>query len=247
MESQQAEAFFGAVITLLTELQVTQAEAIDRAAEIVAEVTRRDGLVHLFGTGHSHLLAEECFYRAGSFANFSAILEPSLMLHSGASTSSRLERLAGWAEILLKKHEAKPPDALIVISNSGCNAVPIEMAIAGKEAGLPVIALTSLAQSKAAPTRHHSGRRLFELADVVLDNGGPLGDALVAVDESGLMMGPVSTIAGATLLHQVAISAARKLRAAGIQPPVYVSANSTGGDQANAQLLEKYRRRIRQL
>lgn len=212
-----------------------QGEAIAAAARIVADTARQGGLVHTFGTGHSHLLAEEPFYRAGGLVCVNPIQDARLTLSEHAVASTAAERTAGLAAEILERQTVEPHDAAIVISNSGRNAAPVEAALWFKARGLPVIALTSLEHSRASAPRNTAGKRLFEVADVVLDNAGAPGDAATAVPGVAHPMGPTSTAVGSALLHAVFIAAAEQLAAEGAPPPVLPSANTDGADTAAAE------------
>jgi uncharacterized phosphosugar-binding protein len=155
-----ADVYLGRVGAIIERLQDKQMGPIREAGRLVAEVLRADRLIHLFGTGHSHMLAEEGLYRAGGLAPVNAILESGLMLHEGAAVSTRLEKLPGYSSIVADKYGFEEGDLLIVVSNSGVNAVPVEMAMLAREAGLKVLAVCSMAYSKAAgwPKRTPSWR-----------------------------------------------------------------------------------------
>ena len=155
---------------------------IDRAADLVADALSRGGTIHAFGTGHSHVLAEELYYRAGGFVRVSPILFEGLMLHSSALLSTSLERMPGLAEALLDDHPIARGDVLVVASNSGRNAVTAELAQAARAAGASVIAVTSLRHANAQEARTHGLPRLHEVADVVIDNGGIVGDAAIDIE-----------------------------------------------------------------
>ncbi len=210
---------------LITDIEATQVDAIQAAGTLVAECLAQDKLVHVFGTGHSHLLVEELFYRAGGIANISPILDSGLMLHESAATSTDFERMQGYAAIIFKRYTFSPGDVMIIISNSGRNPVPIEAAMEARKMGLPVIAITAKAYSASQPSRHSSGKRLFELADVVVDNRGKPGDAALEVKGLPMRVFPTSTISGAILVNAIIYAAVQQLVAKGITPPVLVSAN----------------------
>lgn len=202
--------------------------AIGAAAVIVREALKRGGLLHAFGSGHSSLLAQEIFYRAGGLAAIRPILDVRLGFEPGALASSEFERSTEAAEELVAAAGFRTGDAGLVISNSGRNALPVEMALRMRGAGVQVIALTNLAQSRAATSRHPSGQRLFEVADAVVDNACPEGDAAVHIAGLPYRMGPLSTVLGATILHCLLLEAAAPLAAEGRPPAVFPSANVEG-------------------
>lgn len=226
-----AQNYLGRVQSILDDIGKTQLEAISRAADVAAAAIAGGGRLHLFGTGHSHVIAEEAFYRAGGLAAVNAILEPALMLHEGPFKSTAMERLEGYAEIILDHSAVKAGDVLMIISNSGRNAVPVEMALTAKARGIPVIVLTSLAHSRSVPSRHSSGKHLFEVGDVVIDNCGVPGDAVLRADGSAARICPTSTVTGAAIINMLEAEVVARLCAMGIEPPVFLSANIDGGDE----------------
>jgi uncharacterized phosphosugar-binding protein len=219
----------------------TQMDKIDDAGVIVAKALMNNGFVYVFGTGHSHMMAEELFYRAGGLARIYPILEDALMLHNGAIKSTEMERLDGYAELILDRYECTEKDCIIVVSNSGRNAVNIDMVKAAHKRGMKVIGLTNLTHSKAQQSRHVSGSKLYQIGDVVLDNQGCLGDASVFIPEIDRNIAATSTSLGAMLLHAVAISAVELMIEKGHIPEVFSSANLDEGDEINDKILAKYR------
>jgi uncharacterized phosphosugar-binding protein len=211
--------------------------SLSAAAGLVADALARGGSVHAFGTGHSHMLAEELFYRAGGLVRVKPILFEGLMLHAGAQLSTSLERLPGVAAALLEHHPIAAGDVLIVASNSGGNAVVREMAGLAHARGIPVIAIVSRAHASSGSARAAGDTNLQDVADVVVDNGGAPGDAAVAIDGFAQRVGPTSTVVGAAALNAIVAEAAERLVAQGIQPDVFVSSNVEGGDDVNARLL----------
>src|SRR5687768_8128303 len=157
-----AEEFMRRALEIAARAAESQGDAIARAAELVADAK----VFWVFGTGHSHVIAEELYGRAGGLADVRAVLEPGLMLHEGLEKSSLLERLSGLAYVLLQTNDIGPGDVVLIVSNSGRNAVPVEFAIGSQAKGAKVIALTSLAHSTAVSSRAPGGQRLFEVADV---------------------------------------------------------------------------------
>jgi uncharacterized phosphosugar-binding protein len=221
-----------------------QSEAIGEAAALVARTLECGGLIHTFGTGHSHLLAEEIYSRAGGLLPVNVIESAPLMLHEDVVASGAWERTSGVAALMLEHAGVDPlRDMLIVISNSGRNAAPVEAAEWARAHAMPVVALTSLAHSRSLPPSAPSGKRLCEVADVVLDNLGLLGDALVEV-RPGVQIGATSTVIGACLLQCVVVQAVDVCFARGIEPPLLVSANTTGAAEANARVVRDYAGRL---
>lgn len=242
-----AAAYLERVEEMIQRLQREQLESIRNAAEMVAEVLRKDGLIHIFGTGHSHMLAEEGLYRAGGLAPVNAMLDPGLMLHEGATASTDMERLPGYSRIVAKKYDFQEGDLLIIVSNSGVNAVPVEMALLAKEAGMKVVAISSIAYSQAAKLKPGVPARLYDVADLTLDNLGEPGDAVVEVDGSGLKVGPTSTVVGAAVLNAVFVEAVSLLAADGAELPVYRSSNMPGAPEHNRHLVNRFRGRVKHL
>lgn len=233
---------------LLERLVRGQGDAIRSAATAVAGALEADGVLHVFGAGHSHLLAEEAFFRAGGLAAVNPILDRRLMFFDGVLAGTRAEREAGYASRVLEREDIRSSDAAIVASNSGRNAVTIETALELQARGLTVIAVTSLAHSRAVSARHASGRRLSDIADIVIDTGVPAGDAAIALSGGALRMGPLSTVAGAVIVHAVTIEAAAILVQRGHAPPVLTSANlDTTSLEDLERTLARYAGRIRYL
>ena len=236
------DAYFRKVQENLEYIQNTQREPMLQAAALVANTIRNDGIIRPFGTGHSHLVATEMYQRAGGFGPVMPLLEGNLMMHEGGRKSGTLERLPGYAAALLSVHDVDKRDLLVVISQSGRNAAPVEMAQECARRGMKSIAITSLAHSRSVESRAPSGKRLFEVVDVVLDNGTPAGDAAVAFEQ--FSVAPLSTIAGCFIWHAVAAAAADLLVKDGLKPPVFMSGNAPGGDLNNVEIFQKYRHRI---
>lgn len=221
-------------------------ESLMQAAGVIADAIGGGGIVHLFGSGHSSLLAQEVFYRAGGLIAINPVLDPRLGFEKGAVESTEFERSLEGAEELAAKAGFRAGDAGIVISNSGRNALPVEMALRMRQAGMKVIALTNLEQSRAAESRHPSGKRLFEVADEILDNHCPPGDAAVTVPGIPHAVGPLSTVVGAATLHSVLLEAAAALVRKGISPGVLASANvGNVAPSSVRQQLKAYADRIR--
>jgi uncharacterized phosphosugar-binding protein len=235
------------IVEIIDGIIARQSEALDAARDAVAKALASDRLLYVAGSGHSHLLAEEVFYRAGGIAAAQAILDPDLMLHTGAHRSTQLEREEGRAERVLAGYPITAGDVVIVASNSGRNAYPIELALAAKGRGATTVALTSLLHAQATTSRHHSGKRLFEVTDLVIDNGGEYGDASLAVGDGDIRMGPTSTIVGVFILNAIVAEAVDKLAREGVNVDVYQSANMQGAEAAAEAMLRRWQPRIRGL
>jgi uncharacterized phosphosugar-binding protein len=236
-----------AVVERLTQLAETHGGSIQAAAEVFADHILRGNLIHVFGAGHSHMLAEEVFFRAGGLLSFNALLDPALMLHISAVASGSVERILDYAQILLDKYPISDSDAMLVISYSGINPVPVEVARIAKSRGMKVVALTSVEASQGSPARHPSGQRLYDVADIVLDNPGPIGDASLQIPGLESAVCGLSTILGATILQSVVYQTVQRLHAAGHAPPVLQSLNTNGDESVNEAMLKEYRFRLKHL
>lgn len=237
-------SFFDAARRVLDAVETSQQESIALATRLIADSLLAGGVWHLCGTGHSHIISEEVYYRAGGLAPVNAILFPALMQHEGPASSTKLERLCGLARIILEKQDLRPGEVLTIISNSGKNAVPIEMAHLARGHGLKTVALTSLAQSKAAEYGKGQDQKLFEVCDVVIDNCGSPGDAALRVPGTALYTGPTSTLANVAIIQQIVYGVSCAFHEAGQEPPLFKSANLPGGDAWNQSLIERYGARV---
>jgi len=242
-----SQAYRDLIVESLDRFIASSDHGFDRACDAVASALAADRIIYVAGSGHSHLIAEEAFYRAGGVAAVQAILDPDLMLHISATRSSALEREPGRAEALLANYPVAAGDVVIVVSNSGRNAFPIEMALACRSRDATVIAITSLRHSRSVDSLHHSGRRLFEVSHIVLDNGAVPGDASVAVGPHGPKMGPTSTILGAFIINALMAEATARLVDRGIAIDVYQSANTNNGDTAAADIASRWKPRLKGL
>jgi len=230
----------------LTELQRRVIEGqrtiLLKIAERMAEITRREGRIFLFGTGHSHLIAEEGFYRAGGLANVVPILSEHFMLHHLPALGSHLERTPGLADMILDRYAPEPEEMLFVFSNSGVNRLPVETALRGRERGMFVVGVSSFAYARQAPLSD-LGLRLDQAADLALDNGGIAGDALLELEGFPWRVAPSSTAISVLIWNCLVAETARLLQTSGITPPIFVSLNVTGAAEHNQILLEKWRPR----
>ncbi len=231
--------YLKSIVEILTQIEAQESAAFLSASDAVAEVICRDGLVHVFGCGHSHLPALDAFYRAGGLACVSPLLDEDLMLHDGAAKSSRMEKMPGIAAEAFRRAAVDPAkDILVVISASGKNAAPVEMLRTAKSAGVKTLAISS------SEYKSHEGVLLDE-ADIAIDCKVPYGDAVIEVGTG--KMGGLSTYASMFILNSILIEGAKKALARGVTPPIYVSGNVEGGAAKNAALEERYLGRVKRL
>jgi uncharacterized phosphosugar-binding protein len=240
------KAFMDSAIALLQEVRETQQEAIEEAGRLCAEAVAGGGLIHVFGTGHSHILAEEPYDRAGGLLAVNPILVGDLMLHEGGLRSGPLERLPGLAEVILNHEPVREGDVLIVASNSGRNAVPVEMAQLARKRGVKVVGITSLQHSRSVSSRAPDGHRLFEVVDVIIDNRGVPGDAVLPVPgaREGMRMAATSTVTGAAIIQAIMAEAVARLATTGGEVPILMSANLEGADEHNERQLRSLGPRV---
>jgi uncharacterized phosphosugar-binding protein len=235
--AQSATSWLRAAGELLDRLG-EQADEIERASRLCAEAIATDGLVHLFGTGHSRIPVEEMFPRYGSYPGFHPMVELSMTYHTevvganGQRQAMFIERVEGLAEEILANFELRPTDVMMVFSASGLTAVPIEVARGARSRGLAVVAVTSREQSLAAEPKHSSGTRLLDNADVVLDLCTPAADALISLDDVPTPVGPGSTLAAVALVNQVKVRTAELLAERGALPPVLTSAAVVSAEES---------------
>ena len=226
------------IIEILQRIEAEEATKMAEAAEVVADVICREGIVHTFGCGHSHLPCLDTFYRAGGLACVSPILDEDLMLHDGAAKSSRMEKMSGIAAEAFRRAGVKKDDLVVVISASGKNAAPVEMCECAKAAGVKLVTVSS-----SAYVDH--GAKLLSLGDISIDCKVPYGDAVIDVGEA--KMGGLSTYASLFILNTILIEGAKKALAKGTRPPIYISGNVEGGTARNVALEERYFGRVKRL
>ena len=218
-----------------------QTEVIDKTAAAIRTALEQKHSVFLFGCSHAGILAEEVFYRSGGLAVINPIFFPGFMLNTRPITmTSRLEQLDGLGKILVKENRLKAGDVLIIHSVSGRNNVPVEMAMEAGKLGVTTIAITNLAYSSSVTSRHPSGKRLFEVCDMVIDNKGIPGDAAVNLEGLPEKIGPTSTTVGTALINAIVIETVGQMLESGKIPPVFLSANLDGGKEHNERIFEEY-------
>jgi uncharacterized phosphosugar-binding protein len=248
-----ALAYFEAASAILDHLQKTQMANIERAAEICVDTIAQDGLVHLFGSGHSRMFVEEMYPRHGSFPGFHPIVELSLTFHNqivganGQRQAMFIEHVEGLGKTILRNFVLRPPDSFIVFSNSGVNEVVVEVALEAKRLDLPVIAVVSLDHCLKSAPKHSCGKRLTDIADVTIDNGTPAGDAMVQIEGLADPVGPGSTIGAAAVTNAIKCLVADGLTRRG-KPPIVLTSSVLIGSEASARQFDEsyddYRRRL---
>lgn len=241
-QTQPTVTYHQAITQLLNQLETKAMLSIQAVAADVAACIETGGILYVFGAGHSSLLAEEAFHRAGGLVPVYPVLQSFLSPHISPLIAGRLERLEGISPVLFSRLGAQAGDMMFIASNSGVNAAGIEMALEAKKAGLKVVVVTSLTHSTAATSRHSSGKKLYQCADAVIDNQCPTGDALC--DVGGMRVAPGSTMANAWIWNSIVVETCKRLHASGKTLPVYVSANMPGGDKFNEVLEKSYAKRI---
>ena len=233
------QQYLNSIQDLQTRIIMTQSEILDQVASRMLETIHRSSRIFVFGTGHSHMMAEEAFYRAGGLAAAVPIFMSDLMLHQNPDLGSRLERTPGLASPLLDLYQARAGEMLFVYSNSGANQLPVELSILAKERGLIVVGVCSLAYARVAPLSS-LGKRLYEVVDYAIDNLGEPGDGLVELDGSDWRVGPSSTIAGALIWNSLVVEVTRRMQAAGETLPIYASFNMRGAAEHNVAILKEW-------
>ena len=232
---------------LIDHIEHTQLDAIARASELCARAIADGGLVHLFGTGHSRIPLEEMFPRYGSYAGFHPMAELSMTFHTqvvgvnGQRQAMFIERTEGLAEVILENFSFGPSDVMIVFSASGRTAVPIEMAMGAHERGLAVVIVTAVAESLAESPTHSTGTRLLDHADVLIDLGTPVGDALVTLEGLDTPVGPGSTLSNIVVVNEIKTQTAALLVERGITPAVITSATNVGAARSRDLFDAAYR------
>ena len=235
-----AARYFSYAQLKLQEILEHEMPNIQKAADFVTESCKNGGKFYVFGSGHSHMVAEELYLRAGGLALVHGILPPELMLHEMPNKSTYLERVEGYSQALVELYRVEEKDTVMVISNSGRNAVPVEMCLAAKAKGAKVIAMTSMKLSSGCTSRHSSGKKMYEIADVTIDNCADPGDAGFPIEGLNSTIGPTSSVTGITIAQALVCQVVDNLVKAGIEPPVFKSSNVDGGDEHNNRMFDKY-------
>ncbi len=245
------EKYFEELEKIVAKVRQTQSENIMKAAAMLADTTQNGGIIYGFGTGHSHLVADDAFWRAATPANYCALLEPSASGNQEITKSYFVENTYGIGRLIVDYHRITPNDCLIVISNSGNNIAPVECALRAKEKGIPVIAITNVAYSKYLTCKHRDGVNLMDVADIVLDNCSAIGDAAVEIQGFEMKVGSTSSIPNLYLQNAILTQMCEILLERGFEPDVYYNGHMAFMNEKyaghNDRLVDKYFYRIRNL
>lgn len=235
--------YFQRLSEILDTVATEQEGQIDQAARWVAETIMASGVVHLFGSGHSHMVAEEVFHRAGSLLPLNPMLDANLTF-LGHLNATALERSSGYGQVIIDSHDIRPNEVVFVISNSGVNPVPVEVALAAQAKGARTISISSVKHYRNVPARTASGQRLSDVVDLAIDTCVPHGDAVVPVEGSPAAAGGVSSAVGIAIINGIVVEAASLMAAQGFAPPLIPSMNVPNGDEAMEVLVAKYGHRL---
>ena len=229
------------IVEVMEKAEEVNKDTIKILAEKFAENIENDKVIHTFGTGHSHMLGIELFARAGGLGNVDAMIDPDTLTSFGAQRSGAMEKVSGVSDVIYDSYNIQPGDIMIITSNSGRNAMPIEMAMRCQKEGIYVIAMTNLEQSRNTTSRHPSGKRLFECVDCVIDTCVPAGDA--TLDLEGIKTGPASSIVTMFLINTIVSEAIKIVLSHGKRPYVFQSQNVDGFD--NDAIYEHFKGRVK--
>lgn len=244
--------YLDAIIANLTAVKEKQGEAISQAARMMADAIANDRLIHVYGGGgHTTMVMGEMFFRAGGLANINPIMETGLSVFNQAGKYLQLERTENYGAAIMRYYDLQPDDLLIIFHNIGINAATIDAALEAKKAGARIVAVSSSHWQNEMPPdhfiRHSSGKNLFELADVCIDDYNVVGDAVVQVPGFETAIAPISNVVDFTIAHWLEIECVRECVSRGVTPPVWRSANAPGGDAFNASYLQRYKGQIKSL
>lgn len=251
-KTDPADRFFADVGTLIADLRRDEVASVGAAADLMVEQIKRDRLIHVFGvSGHSVIGSEEFFWRAGGLCHISPLFDLSLMLSGGGMKSTQLERVPGVGDKVVASSGMEEGDLLVITSIYGMNAATIDAALEAKKRGWKTIAITSKEHARQTPAdftaRHPSGKNLADLVDVVIDNHVPHGDTIIDVPGLAQSVGAVSTMLVSACVQWLVIETARRGTEAGLEVPVWQSANTVGGDERNKRYFDRFLSRVKAL
>lgn len=229
-------------LKVVNQLIETQSENIEMTGKKIAHSFMEGHHFFVSGSGHSHTLAEEFYARAGTLAFTIPILTSELTLNEHPTKSSYIERLSGYAQILANLYDIQENDVVLIASNSGRNAYPVELALEAKKRNAFVVAITSIAHSSKTTSRHESGKKLMDIADIVIDNCGAYGDSSLLLDGMKATICPTSSMANSFIAQAISVACCEELLKHNVEPPVFVSLNCDGNETVNESLFKKYTR-----
>lgn len=234
------------IIQILNKIREEDTGVLQEAANWIFETVQSEKCVYFYGCTHAGILTQEAFYRTGGLSIINPIFAPGTLVSDQPITlTSSVERLDGYGRILVRQYGIEKGDLLFIHSVSGRNCVPVDMAAAAKESGARVIGITSMDYTKHVTSRHESGKNLYELCDLVIDNRCPYGDAVIRLGCSDRRVGPSSTTVGVSILNEIVVRAAKLFDQADVVPPVFSSANMDDGDARNREVYRLYKKNIR--
>ena len=237
--------YYEEVKKLFEWIKTNQMENIKKGSEKIAECLKKDGMIHCFGTGHSHSLCEEIFYHAGGLVPVNMILVPAATLQEGLFFSTAVEGSPNLIPSILERNNIEEKDVMIVVSLSGRNFMPIDMALEAKKRGLYVIAISSTAQAAAGKTKHPGGKNLLEIADLVIDNRGVPGNAILEKEGLPSRVGGTQIVTGSLIMEMLVVQAMEECVNMDFIPPIMYCPNLPGGKEHNREAFRKYKNRIK--
>lgn len=231
---------------ILKKVETTQFDKIEAASGVIADAIANKNCIYIFGASHAGILAQEMFYRTGGLAVVNAILPSEFMLNTRPVTqTSSMEKLNGYPAVILKHSDIKSGDVLLLHSVSGRNTAAIEMAIIAKEMNVKTIAITNMEYTTNVTSRHSSGKKLYEVCDIVIDNCGDFEDSSMLLPNMSQKIAPTSSVIGCTIVNMIEVRTVEYLLEKGVEPPVFHSANVDGGEEFNQKLFEEYKDQIK--
>jgi uncharacterized phosphosugar-binding protein len=233
---ENSSRYLNEAIHVISEIRDLEKENIGKVSELLSASIMEGKIAHIFGTGHSAMACKEVFTRAGTLSCFRVV--------GSRYELEKFERLEGIAALVLEDYEIKPGELFFIISSSGRNPIPIEMALTAKAKGAVIIAITSMEHSQAVPSRHSSKKKLYEIADIVLDTHTSAGDASIEIPGLPMKVGPLSSIANIAIIDAIVVETAARIAETGTLPPVRISRNMPGGDENNQKFKTIYGARI---
>lgn len=247
-----ADDYLARITHLMQRIRAEEAEAVQKAASILAERIAQDELIYVYGPGgHSNLAAQEVFFRAGGLMHISAILDEGTLLSSGALRSMAIERNPGYGRIVIDDQQLAEGDVLVLVNAYGINAALIDAALEAKQRGCVIIGVSSREHAGSTapdhPARHPSHQNLHDVVDLHIDTKVPVGDALITIEGVGEPTGACSTFANAFTMNWLMMCTVAALAERGIDPPIWRSGNAPGGDEANGRFIDRFKGRVNAL